>query len=177
MLPRSVWRIWRGVLALLLLAQTVFPQTRPDESVIVDVPATSPWTDTGIVVKAGDRIEIQAWGVIKFDAAAAVSQTGPAGSGRSEGGCEYVVTDARVPAHSLIANVASELTYDGHGFYVGTSWKGTAPFAGTTAPGGHLFVGFNDRAMLCDRSGYDSWGFRNGNSGAFTTHVTITRGH
>jgi hypothetical protein len=161
------------IVALVLLGQTLLPATRPDESAIVDVAATSPWTDTGIVVKAGDRIEMRAWGVIKFEA----KSVGPAGSGPATGGCEYVVTDPRVAAHSLVANVAQEMTFDGRGFLVGTNWKGIAPIAGTTAPAGRLFVGFNDRAMMCDRSGYDSWAFRNRNSGAFTTSITITRRH
>jgi len=163
--------------ALVLLGQTLLPQTRPDESAIVNVQGTSPWTDTGILVKAGDRIEMRAWGVIKFDATSSPSSTGPAGTGPSTGGCEYVVTDPKVPAHTLIANVAGEMTFDGRGFLVGMSWKGTAPIAGTTSPTGRLFVGFNDRAMMCDRSGYDSWAFRNRNSGAFTTSITITRRH
>lgn len=163
------------LVALILLGQTLLPSTRADESAIVNVQGTSPWTDTGIVVKAGDRIEMRAWGVIKFDAASPPNSSGPAGTGPSTGGCEYVVTDPHVPAHSLIANVADEMTFDGRGFLVGTSWKGTAPIAGTTTPTGHLFVGFNDRAMICDRSGYDSWAFRNRNSGAFTTSITITR--
>ena len=165
------------LVALILLGQTVLPQTRPDESAIVNVQGTSPWTDTGIVVKEGDRIEMRAWGVIWFDAASSPSSSGPAGTGPSTGGCEYVVIDPHVPAHSLIANVAEEMTFDGRGFLVGTSWKGTAPIAGTTAPTGRLFVGFNDRAMICDRSGYDSWAFRNRNTGAFTTSITITRRH
>jgi hypothetical protein len=166
----------KAFVALVLLGQPLLPQTRPDESAIVNVQGTSPWTDTGIVVKAGDRIEMRAWGVIKFGAAAPNS-TGPAGTGPSTGGCEYVVTDPHVPARSLIANVADTLTFDGRGFLVGTNWKGTAPIAGTTAPTGHLFVGFNDRAVMCDRSGYDSWAFRNQNSGAFTTSITVTRRH
>src|SRR4029077_11062562 len=147
------------IVALILLGQTLLPPTRPDESAIVNVPATSPWTDTGIVVKAGDRIEMRAWGVIRFEAGSSSNTVGPAGSGPSTGGCEYVVTDPHVAAHSLVANVAEEMTFDGRGFLVGTSWKGTAPIAGTTAPIGRLFVGFNDRAMMCDRSGYDSWAF------------------
>jgi hypothetical protein len=161
------------IVALVLLGQTLLPPTRPDESAIVDVPATSPWTDTGIVVKAGDRIEMRAWGAIKFE----TKSVGPAGSGPATGSCEYVVTDPHVAAHSLVANVAQEMTFDGRGFLVGTNWKGTAPIAGTTAPAGRLFVGFNDRAMMCDRSGYDSWAFRNRNSGAFTASITITRRH
>ena len=71
------------VVAFILLAQALLPPSRPDESVIVDVPATSPWTDTGIVVKAGDRIEMRAWGAIKVDAAPPASAIGPAGSGPS----------------------------------------------------------------------------------------------
>jgi hypothetical protein len=165
------------LVALILLGQTFLPSPRPDESAIVNVQGTSPWTDTGIVVKPGDRIEMRAWGVIKFDAPTFPNSSGPAGTGLSTGGCEFVITDAHVPAHSLIANVAEEMTFDGRGFLVGTSWKGTAPIAGTTAPTGRLFVGFNDRAMMCDRSGYDSWAFRNRNSGAFTTSITITRRH
>src|SRR5438552_3843396 len=165
------------VVAFILVAQTLLSPSRPDESVIVDVPATSPWTDTGIVVKAGDRIEMRAWGAIKVDAAPLASAVGPAGSGPSTGSCEYVVTDSHVAAHSLVANVSDGITFDGRGFFVGTTWKGTAPIAGTTSPVGRLFVGFNDRAMLCDRSGYDSWLFRNRNSGAFTTSITITRRH
>jgi hypothetical protein len=163
--------------ALILLGQTLLAQARPDESAIVNVQGTSPWTDTGIVVQAGDRIEMRAWGVIRFDATSSANSSGPAGTGPSTGGCDYVVTDPHVPAHGLIANVAAEMTFDGSGFLVGTSWKGTAPIAGTTAPTGHLFLGFNDRAMMCDRSGYDSWAFRNRNVGAFTTSITITHRH
>jgi hypothetical protein len=165
------------IVALILLGQTLLPQTRPDESAIVNVPGTSPWTDTGIDVKSGDRIEMRAWGLITFEAASSPNSAGPAGSGPSTGGCEFVVTDPHVAAHSLVANVAEAMTFDGRGFLVGPSWKGTAPIAGTTAPTGRLFVGFNDRAMICDRSGYDSWVFRNRNSGAFTTSITITRRH
>jgi len=73
--------------------------------------------------------------------------------------------------------VSRDLTLDGRGFYVGTGWKGTAPFPGTTAPAGRLFIGFNDRAVMCDRSGYDSWKFRNANAGGFTAVVTVTRAH
>jgi hypothetical protein len=162
------------LLAFVLLVQTLRPAARPDQSVMIEIPATSPWTDTGIVLKAGDRIEIRAWGGVRYDASSPAAVVGPAGSGRSGGACEYVVTDARVAAHSLIANVSPDLTFDGRGFYVGTSWKGTVPFAGTTAPVGRLFIGFNDRAVLCDRSGYDSWKFRNANSGGFTAVVTVT---
>src|SRR5262245_1374431 len=110
------------IIALFLLGQALLPQTRPDESAIVNVQGTSPWTDTGIVLKAGDRIEMRAWGVIRSDSAPSPNSTGPAGSGPSTGGCEYVVTDPHVAAHSLVANVAEAMTFDGRGFLVGTSW-------------------------------------------------------
>lgn len=167
----------KALLASVLLALTLQPATRPEQSVLLEIPATSPWTDTGIVLNAGDRIEIRAWGAVRYDASSPAATVGPGGSGRSDGACEYVVTDARVAAHSLVANVSSDPTLDGHGFYVGTSWKGTAPFPGATAPAGRLFIGFNDRAVLCDRSGYDSWKFRNANAGGFTAVVTVTRAH
>lgn len=138
---------------------------------LMDVPATEPWTDTGIDVQPGDRIEIRAWGVVRF----AGGQTAPPnGTGRG-GGCEFVVTDASAPAQALVGNVAPALTFDGRGFVVGASWKGTVPVAGATASAGRLFLGVNDRAMACDRSGYDSWGFRNDNAGAFNAEVFVTR--
>src|SRR5262245_11752002 len=163
------------LLAFVLITRTFQPAARPEQSVMIEVPATSPWTDTGIVVNAGDRIEIRAWGAVKYDLSSPNALVGPSGSGRSDGACEYVVTDAHVAAHSLVANVSRDLTFDGRGFYIGTTWKGTVPFAGTSAPVGRLFVGFNDRGVLCDRSGYDSWKFRNANSGGFTAVVTVTR--
>ena len=165
----------KSFFALLLATLTLQPAARPDQSVMVEIPATSPWTDTGIDVKPGDRIEIRAWGGVSYDTASPGAVVGPNGSGRSDGACEYVVTDARVAAHSLVANVSRDLTFDGRGFYIGASWKGTVPFAGTSAPAGRLFIGFNDRGVLCDRSGYDSWKFRNANSGGFTAVVTVTR--
>jgi hypothetical protein len=149
--------------------------TRPLLILTLDVPATAPWTDTGIVVLPGDRLQIRAWGAAKFADAGSVRTIGPQGSGHGGGGCTYVVTDSNVPAHSLIANIAPAMTFDGGGFFIGSSWSGTVPIAGTTANDGRLLVGFNDGAMMCDRSGYDSWAFRNNNSGSFMIEVTVRR--
>jgi hypothetical protein len=130
------------------------------------------------VLNAGDRIEIRAWGAVRYDASSPAAQVGPGGSGRSDGACEYVVTDARVAAHSLVANVSRELTLDGRGFYVGTSWKGTAPVPGHDHAGRTAVHRLQrPRPVLCDRSGYDSWKFRNANAGGFTAVVTVTRAH
>jgi hypothetical protein len=147
--------------------------TRPDESVILNVPATAPWTDTGVTVRAGDRLQIRAWGQVKFgdEAGRGVS---PSGLGKG-GGCSFVVTNPSAPAHALVANVAPQLNFDGMGFVVGPQWEGTVPVAGSSAPEGRLYLGFNYAGVLCDRSGYDSWAFRVKNSGAFTTEISIWR--
>lgn len=150
---------------------------RPDESVMLDVPASSPWTDTGLVLSAGDQIVIRAWGSVRYaepTAAAGGIISGPAGSGQG-GGCSFVVGDARVPANALVANVAPQLTLDGAGFLVGASRTITLPVDGTSAASGRLFLGVNHAGVLCDRSGFDSWVFRNGGAGAFTVQVTIRR--
>jgi hypothetical protein len=159
-------------LAAVAAAQRTSPP-RPDESLILNVPATAPWTDTGIVVRAGDRLQIRAWGQVKFGDEVGRGVT-PSGLGKG-GGCSFVVTNAAVPAHALVANVASQLNFDGMGFVVGPQWEGTVPVAGSTAPEGRLFLGFNDAGVLCDRSGYDSWAFRVRNSGAFTAEIAIWR--
>jgi hypothetical protein len=147
---------------------------RPDEIVTVVVPATSPWTDTGIKLRTGDSLAIRTWGRVEFDGERKTS-TGPNGSRRPAGGCRFVVTDAKTPPHSLVGNVAPGIGFDGGGFFVGTRFNGTVPIAGATAPEGQLLLGFNDDGMECDRGGYDSWGFGGENSGWFSAEVAITR--
>lgn len=146
--------------------------SRADENLILSVPATAPWTETGLVVRGGDRLEIRAWGAVSYGEGAPVT---PNGLERG-GGCSFVVTSAAVPAHALVANVAPQLTFDGQGFLVGSQWSGTVPVKGATAPEGRLYLGFNHGAVLCDRSGYDSWAFRVRNSGTFTVQIAIWRG-
>jgi hypothetical protein len=150
-------------------------QPRPDEIVFLDIPATAPWTDTGVSVHPGDRIQITARGTVGFDGPSAARKATPTGTSDLAGGCEFVVIDGSVAAHSLVGNISPSLTYDGKGFAVGTSWKGVVPVPGASAESGKLYLGFNDRAMLCDRSGYDSWGFRVANTGSFSIELSITR--
>lgn len=149
---------------------------RPDESVMLSVPASSPWTDTGVLLRDGDQVSIRAWGSVRYadGGSAGARISGPAGLG-SGGGCSSVVGDARVPSDALVANVAPELTLDGAGILVGTGRTLTVPVQNTTSPSGRLFLGVNHPAVLCDRSGFDSWGFRNSGSGAYTAQVTIRR--
>ncbi|MQA30626.1 MAG: hypothetical protein GEU82_12455 [Luteitalea sp.] len=154
--------------------QTSTPAVRPDESLIVNVPATSPWTDTGVVVARGDRLGIRASGQVTPYGSPSARPNGPNGSGVGGSGCEWVVTRA-ADAYSLVGNVAPDITFDGGGFQVGSRWAGAVPVSGASALEGHLLLGFNGNAMLCDRSGYDSWAFRIANSGAFTVAIEITR--
>jgi hypothetical protein len=143
---------------------------------MLTIPASSPWTDSGVTLRAGDRFEIRAWGSVRYGNGKAGAATGPAGMGRG-GGCSFVVADARVPDHALVGNIAPQLTFDGAGFLVGASRSATIPVSGSTAPEGRLFLGVNHGGMLCDRTGFDSWGFRNSGAGAFTVQLVILRRH
>jgi hypothetical protein len=148
--------------------------TQADESLILNVPASSPWTDTGVTVLPGDRLEIRAWGRVKYGDADTGRGVGPVGEGRG-GACSFVVTDETVPADALVANIAPGLTFDGSGVLVGSAWNATIPVTGSSAREGRLFLGVNHGGVLCDRTGFDSWGFRNQSSGAFTVQLTIRR--
>ncbi len=147
---------------------------RPDESVIVSIPATAPWTDTGLVVRVGDRLDMRAWGRVTYGRGDAAQSVAPSGSGTG-GGCRFAVVDAAVPSDAVIANVAPAVSFDGRGFQVGASRSVTLPIAGSTAQEGHLFVGINHQGIMCDRSGYDSWEFRNNGSGEFTVEIAVRR--
>lgn len=142
--------------------------------VTVTVPVTAPWTDTGIVLHAGDVVEIRAWGRATADSAT-VRSTPPRGSGRRGGGCTFVVTDAGVPSDGLVGNVAASVVLDGRGFFVGPSWKGSVPVSGTSTTDGRLLLGVNGDGVLCDRSGYDAWRFGVNRAGFFTAEIAITR--
>lgn len=147
---------------------------RPDESVLVSLPATAPWTDTGLVVRAGDRVDLRAWGRVTYGRGEDARSIAPAGSGRG-GGCRFALTDAAIPADVVVANIAPEMTFDGRGFAIGAARSVTVPVAGTTAQEGRLFVGINHQGLMCDRSGYDSWEFRNNGSGSFTMEIAVRR--
>src|SRR4051794_19850815 len=151
-------------------------ETRLSDRLLVDVASTEPWTDTGLVVAAGDRIQIRAWGTVKFDGGRDGATVTPRGVPGPAGGCAFVAPDPKVPGYSLIANIAPGVTLDGHAVFVGTQWTGTLPIAGTSATRGKLLLGFNDKAVMCDRSGYDSWGFRNDNAGVFVVDISVSRG-
>lgn len=149
------------------------PAGRPDENLLVSLPATAPWSDTGLDVRPGDRLSIRTWGRVTYGGGS-VTPISPAGGGRG-GGCRFALLDAAVPADIVIANIAPAITFDGQGFVVGASRDVTVPVAGSTASEGRLFVGINHQGIMCDRSGYDSWEFRNNGSGAFNVEIAVRR--
>ena len=143
-------------------------------TVTISVPSTQPWTDTGITVSSGDTITITASGSVIFaDPHTPEHATGPDGKPQPWGGCGYVVTSSAVARHSLIGNITNSSSLDGKGFFVGSSFQSTVPISNTTNGSGKLFLGFNDGAVFCDRSGYDAWGFGGDNHGSFTVTITI----
>ena len=147
----------------------------PTQTVVISIPSTRPWTDTGILVSPGDVISITASGSVSWDSSGV--QVGPDGRyDTGQGSCGFVVMDSNVPAQSLIGNIAPSSTLDGKGFFVGSSFDGIVPIPNTTSQTGRLFLGFNDGAVYCDRSGYDSWGFGGDNHGSFDISITITDG-
>jgi hypothetical protein len=146
-----------------------------DQRALVQVLSREPWTDTGVLIKPGDRVRIRAWGTVVIDRARTARTVGPSGVGAHASGCEFLVITPGVGAESLVANVAEDMTLDGSGFQVGASLTATAPFAGAARPGGHLFLGINHHVVSCDRSGYDSWALRNDTSGALTAEIIVSR--
>ena len=120
----------------------------------VIIPSYQPWTDTQLAVWPGDLVSITASGSVAWDPNAAL--TGPDGTKNPSGTCKYVVTDPAVAGQSLIGNITELPTLDGKGFFVGHSFQGTVPISNTTQQSGSLFLGFNDGAVFCDRSGYGS---------------------
>jgi len=166
-----------GMLGLLvLILSLIFPGiVHAQTTVTVIIPSTQPWTDTGLTVSAGDVISITASGDVIYADPDTDHHAGPDGTDNPSGTCKYVVTNSAVPAHSLIGNIADSSSLDGRGFFVGSNFQGSVPIPNNTNESGKLFLGFNDGAVYCDRSGYDAWGFEGDNHGSFTATITITQ--
>lgn len=140
---------------------------------MVRVAASDPWVDTGLVLEAGDRVTIRAWGSISVDLSFATRTVSPGGLPFRGRACEHLLLDEGVREHALVADVAQAPSLEGRGVGIGAKWEGTAPFTQTTAATGSLLLGINHNHMACDRSGYDSWALRNDSRGAFTAEVTV----
>jgi hypothetical protein len=164
-----------ALLGLLGPAAAAQQGDRVAERALVQVLSREPWTDTGISIEPGDRVQIRAWGTVVIDRAKTARSVGPNGIATSGAGCQYLVTIPSISAESLVGNVADAVTLDGSGFPVGTHLSAVAPFAGASQPRGHLYLGVNHPLIACDRSGYDSWGLRNDTSGAFTAEIIVSR--
>lgn len=139
----------------------------------IDVRSTQPWTATGITVGYGDKLTFVASGEVIYADPDDEHVTGPNGTENPSGGCGNVVTDPAVPAQSLIGNIADSPSLDGAGFFIGPAFQGSVPFSNTSQETGELLLGFNDGAVLCDRSGIDNWGFTGDNSGSFTVKIIV----
>ncbi len=107
------------------------PVAGSTESVIVSIPATQLWVDTGLTVSPGDQISITASGTAIFGDPQHANSAGPDGT-QSFSNPTFLVTDPAIPAHSLVGNIADSSSLDGKGFFVGSSFQGVVPISDTT---------------------------------------------
>ena len=110
----------------------------------VRVPATQPFTDTGITISQGEVFSVAATGTASHRPGFSV---GPQGVAFDEGTCAEAQSRRRftapgLPCWSLIGRIGTS----GVMFYVGPSFQVQAPVAG------ELFLGFND-SIYSDNSG------------------------
>ena len=98
---------------------------------VVKVPATVAWMDTGLDVKAGQRVVITASGELGADK---VNMTGPGGFVSKPEWSKYNVL-ASAPHMAVIGRIGDQ----GSPLLVGGSLTGDAP------ADGRLFLGINDR--------------------------------
>lgn len=97
----------------------------------VTVPGNVAWTDTGLDVQAGQRLEVNAAGEL---AANPENRTSPDGFANKPEWRKYNVL-AEAPHMALIGRVGAS----GQPFLVGAAFRGPAPAAG------RLYLGINDR--------------------------------
>jgi hypothetical protein len=149
--PPAWWRahlaqLAAGVVALLIAALVVAFVIGRDETTSADVVVDGArfWTDTGLDVAVGDRVEVQADGTVFHNEAESV---GPEG----EPVADLINPVQDAPHGALIGRVGGA----GDPFFVG----GTATM--TVEDDGRLYLGINDPGV-------------NNNSGAFTAAVTVT---
>ncbi len=111
----------------------------------VRVEANQPWTDTGIVVRAGERIAFNATGTIGVVAGV---ETGPAGHAEKPGQAAFPVST--LPLGGLIGRVGN-----GRPFAIGATTT-AMPMPGS----GRLFLGVNDDHHNDNSGGFDVQIFR-----------------
>jgi len=111
----------------------------------IRVDATQQWVDTGIDVKAGDRVVFQASGQVSF-ARGAGQTASPDGNGSYRGGANY--PEPTVPVGALIGRIGNNKPFG----------IGTQSQALPMPASGRLYLGVNDNDL-------------SDNSGAFTVVV------
>jgi len=150
---------WIGTTAILISAAIL--QSPQDARALVytlDVPATVPWTDTGIDITAGSQLSITASGTVHYSTSS--YQVCDANGGDYTGA--QFLSDMMLPdtvCHSLVGKIGGTTAVgdgtpvpegtpsDGPGF-VGTSYNEIIPTSG------ELFLGFNDDpSVFWDNSG------------------------
>ncbi|HLX96679.1 MAG TPA: LecA/PA-IL family lectin [Verrucomicrobiae bacterium] len=156
--------------ATLLLALLLWPGAEAATAQIIytlDVPATTPWTDTGINLTAGSQLDITATGTVHYSTSS--YQVCDANGGDYSGA--QFLSDMMLPntiCHSLVGKIGGT-TDVGTGTPVPEGIAGDGPgFVGTSyneliSTSGELFLGFNDDPSVF-------WD----NSGSFSVTISIT---
>ncbi|MFC1945111.1 PKD domain-containing protein [Chloroflexota bacterium] len=149
----------------------------PQDTRTVTIPSQEPWTPANIQVHSRDLISISVIGDVIFGNPYEDNQAGPNGTRLpSQDELAYFpVMNENVPAQSVIGNIANSSSLDGMGFFIGSSFSGRVPIPNTTNESGFLFLGFNDKGILPNRSGIDTYAFTGDNYGLFTAQITIIR--
>lgn len=146
--------LFLAAVALLFTGTAGTQAMAADSSVTISVPASQPWTDSGISVTAGDSVSITASGTIYI----AGSDPGKTPAGAP--GCVATADNSIPPGPflvpgltcwSLIGRIGTSAAFE-----VGTGTTFTA------ASSGELYLGVDDN-------------FFGDNRGAWTAHITITQ--
>ncbi len=138
--------------------------------VSIMVSSTQAWTDTGLNVSSGDTLIIEATGYIQY--APTSPQADPNGSGISSNAQSYLVPSNSLWANALVGNIAPAPSYDGKGFFVGSSFNHQIPITNTTSESGRLLLGFNDGFIEGNRTRMNPGAVMD-NSGFFTAKITL----
>ena len=166
-----------AIIIFVLAAMCASPAWADTIHVNTYIPATEPWTNTGLWVNPGDSLSILAWGSVIFADPHGPNTVGPDGKLGTASDSRFVVTDPNVPQNSLIGNVALTISFkDGTSFFVGSDFSGLLPLDNTRELAGWLMLGHNDGAINPGRDSYNWWGMKGDNHGGWTVDITLVQG-
>ena len=153
--PKSSHPGCRVGTAAILISIIVLRTAQTESAVLFDVPATVPWTDTGIYLSAGDELLISASGKVNYGPA-------PVQSCDANGAWKQFQSGTVLPGanlYSLIGKTGGTTAIgDGTAIPEGRLGYGSG-FVGTyycqlISTGGELYLGFNDGVgTFSDNSG------------------------